>query len=239
MSQAVVQAVSSKFGDQFKSSSDFRGDDVAIVDLSVWRDVALFLRDDPALQMNHFIDLTAVDYPEREPDEDRFELVLLLRSQLKNLRVIVKTQVPDGTQVPSLSSVWRGANWAEREVFDMFGLSFAEHPDLRRILMYEEFKGHPLRKDYPIERTQPLMPYRDVAGIDKLAPFGADEGQPFGRVDWVARLSGDHQQVSPAIARQTGERGSLSESTEAGIKILVEETQATSATGPETKGPEL
>jgi NADH-quinone oxidoreductase subunit C len=92
----------------------------------------------------------------------------------------------------------------------MFGIHFAGHPDLRRILMYEEFIGHPLRKDYPIGKTQPLIPYRDVPP-SKLAPFNHTEGQPFGRIDWLARLGrrGDVA-VSPAIGVQLGERPALS-----------------------------
>jgi NADH-quinone oxidoreductase subunit C len=94
-------------------------------------------------------------------------------------------------------------------VFDLFGVRFQNHPDLRRILMYDEFVGHPLRKDYPIEQTQPLVPYRDV-GAAKLAPFGPDEGNPFGRIDWLARMAGRNQQVSPAIAVQQGQQPALS-----------------------------
>ena len=99
----------------------------------------------------------------------------------------------------------------------MFGVRFRGHPDLRRILMYEEFVGHPLRKDYPIDKTQPLVEYRDV-GPSKLAPFGADMGNPFARIDWLARLgrstTGGAQQVSPAIALQQGQKHSLSETSE-------------------------
>ena len=81
----------------------------------------------------------------------------------------------------------------------MFGIKFKGHPDLRRILLYEEFVGHPLRKDYPIDKAQPLVPYREVSEIDKLAPFGIEEGQPFARIDWESRLAGRDEQVSPAI----------------------------------------
>jgi NADH-quinone oxidoreductase subunit C len=69
----------------------------------------------------------------------------------------------------------------EREVFDMFGVIFKNHPDLRRILMYPEFEGHPLRKDYPADKIQPLIAYRDVPNIEKIAPFSVDEGMSFGR----------------------------------------------------------
>lgn len=188
------------------ASDEFRGDVRLRVDASDWTAVAELLRDDPKLAFDHFIDLTAVDYPERAPTVPRFDVVLLLRSSATNARLQVKTRVGDDQPLPTLTGVWSGTNWAEREIFDMFGIRFDGHPDLRRILMYEEFEGYPLRKDYPIERTQPLVPYRDADGVGKLFPFGLDEGQPFGRIDWTARLEGRDHQVSPAIARQTGQR---------------------------------
>src|SRR5690606_29383952 len=161
-------------------------------------------------RMDHFVELTAVDYPERE--DHRFEIILIVRSLANNHRIIVKTRLKDGEPLDTLVDVWAGANWAEREVWDMFGVSFTGHPDPRRILMYEEFEGFPLRKDYPIERTQPLVPYRDAAEIDKLPPFGPEMGQPFARLDRQSRLAGADHQVSPAIAVQTGQRRTLSDS---------------------------
>lgn len=83
---------------------------------------------------------------------------------------------------------------------------------MRRVLLYEEFEGYPLRKDYPIDRTQPLVPYRQTEGLTKLPPFGQTEGQPFNRIDWQARLAGGNKQVSPAIGVQQGQRDALSQS---------------------------
>jgi len=163
--------------------------------------------------MNHFIDLTAVDYPAREPELPRFDVILLVRSTEHNHRIRLKTQVRDGEDLDSVISIWKGADWTERECFDMFGVRFRGHPDLRRILMYDEFVGYPLRKDYPLKKTQPLIPYRDVPPA-KLAPFGDAMGNPFGRIDWLARLGGGDRQVSPAIAEQQGQRPALSASTE-------------------------
>jgi NADH-quinone oxidoreductase subunit C len=211
MSKQVIERLKEQFGDRILATSDFRGDDVARVRASDWLEVAKFLKTQCA--MNQFIDMTAVDYPEREPEEPRFDVVLFLRSFASGARVGLKTRVPDGQSLPSLVSVWAGADWAEREIYDMFGIRFDGHPDLRRILLYEEFVGHPLRKDYPIEKTQPLVPYRDnVHELSKLPPFGLDEGQPFARIDWRERLRGRDRQVSPAIAVQTGQRKALSES---------------------------
>jgi NADH-quinone oxidoreductase subunit C len=88
--------------------------------------------------------------------------------------------VRENEDCPTAIGVWPGADWMEREVWDMFGVKFAGHPDLRRILMYEEFQGYPLRKDYPANKTQPLVAYREGT-FDKLGPFLSDEGMPFNR----------------------------------------------------------
>ena len=190
MSQLVLDKLKAKFGDRILETSSFRGDDVAIVSPMDWLEVATFLRDDPACDMSMFIDITAVDYPERDA---RFDLLLFLYSLHKGHRVRLKTRLHDENadpgrpaRVKTVTSLWAAANWFEREVWDMFGIRFDGHPDLRRILMYEEFEGHPLRKDYAADRTQPLIPYRPEA-VDKLAPFRADEGMPFGRRDWSPR----------------------------------------------------
>lgn len=208
MSKKVIDRLRAELGDAIVETKEFRGEHEARVDSKNWEKAARFLRDDPALMMDHIIELTAVDYPEREPEEPRFELKLIIRSMKHNHRVRLATRVGDGAT--SLMDVWPGVNWPEREIFDMFGISFEGHPDLRRILMYEEFEGHPLRKDYPIDRTQPLVAYRDAEGIHKLAPFGDDEGQPWTRIDWAARLAGEDHSVSPAISQQTGGRKALS-----------------------------
>jgi len=161
------------------------GDDTAIVEPSRWREVALFLRDDPRLAMNMFVDLCAVDYLDAgHPDSPRFEVVCHLRSLQHAHRVRIKARVgaEDGTgaEIDSLVPVWKGADWFERETFDMMGIVFRGHPDLRRILMYPEFVGYPLRKDYPADKIQPLVPFREGT-VGKLPPFGPDEGMSFGR----------------------------------------------------------
>jgi NADH-quinone oxidoreductase subunit C/D len=132
------------------------GDDTVRIVREAWREVAQFLRDDPELRYNFLMDLTAVDYLAlgRTP---RFEVVAHLYSLAHNQRVRLKTPVPDDDpRLASLMPVWEGANWFEREIYDMFGLTFDGHPDLRRILLYEGFEGYPLRKDYPQEKEQPL-----------------------------------------------------------------------------------
>ena len=213
MSKKVLARLSKRFADRILAVDSFRGDDEALVAAADWLEVAQFLRDDPECAMDHFIDLTAVDYPEREPELPRLDVLVFVRSLSRGHRVRLKTRVRDGEELDSLTPVWLGANWTERECYDMLGVRFRNHPDLRRILLYEEFVGHPLRKDYPIQKTQPLVEYREV-GPSKLAPFGPDEGNPFGRIDWLQRMSGRNLQVSPAIAVQQGQRPALSMDTE-------------------------
>jgi NADH-quinone oxidoreductase subunit C len=117
--------------------------------------VATFLRDGPATKMEMFIDLTVVD---RFSSEPRFDVVLHLYSVSLKHRVRLYAGAPEeDPSVDTLVPVWAGANWFEREAYDLYGVRFKGHPDLRRILMYPEFVGHPLRKDYPKEKRQPLV----------------------------------------------------------------------------------
>jgi NADH-quinone oxidoreductase subunit C len=143
------------FGPVIMDSHSRCGDDTVIVPPGKIVEVSRFLKEDPELDYNVLIDITAVDYMPRDP---RFEVVYHYLSLAKLHRVRVKVPVPaDGTEVPSLTGLWCAADWLEREVWDMFGIRFSGHPDLRRILMYEGFEGHPLRKDYPIKKRQPLI----------------------------------------------------------------------------------
>jgi NADH-quinone oxidoreductase subunit C len=186
VSQRVVEIVREKFGAQILETHAQFGDDTLIVAPEAWREVARFLKTDPRTAMNQLIDLTAVDY-QNFGHAWRFEVVLHARSLNHAHRIRVKTRLVgedlDDTEtvvVDSLVSVWKGVNWFEREVFDMFGIVFRGHPRMERILMYPEFVGHPLRKDYPADRVQPLIPFRPEA-VGKLPPFGPDEGMSFGR----------------------------------------------------------
>ncbi|HEX8790182.1 MAG TPA: NADH-quinone oxidoreductase subunit C, partial [Polyangiaceae bacterium] len=176
MSQAVLEKLKARFGAAIlETHSDF-GDDTALVEAAEWKAIAKFLREDPALDFDLPVDLCGVDYPKRLP---RMEVVLHLYSVSKRHRIRLKTRVGDedmdGAELDSLVSIWAGLNWLEREVYDMSGVRFRGHPDLRRILMYPEFEGHPLQKTYPADRTQPLVPYRteEEAGVPlhKQAPF--------------------------------------------------------------------
>jgi NADH-quinone oxidoreductase subunit C len=187
MSQRVVELVQEKFGAAVVETHAQFGDDTLVVTPASWREVARFLKTDPRTAMDMFIDLTAVDY--QHAAAHRFEVVLHVRSLEHAHRIRVKTRLgvdedelgdTDTVIVDSLVPVWKGANWFEREVYDMFGIVFRGHPRMERILMYPEFVGHPLRKDYPADRIQPLVPFRPEA-VGKLPPFGPDEGMSFGR----------------------------------------------------------
>jgi NADH-quinone oxidoreductase subunit C len=160
MSQEALSRAKELLGGAVTGSHAYRGDETLVVDPKRIRDALRTLKDDPSLRMDFLIDLTAVDYLGREP---RFEVVYHLRSMTTGQRLRVKAPLAendDPDRAPEIDSVvplWAGANWLEREVWDLYGIKFVDHPDLRRILMYDEFKGHPLRKDYPKERRQPLV----------------------------------------------------------------------------------
>ena len=107
----------------------------------------LFLKTNNKCRFKQLIDITAVDYPEREK---RFKIVYLLLSHENNLRIIINEDIEEEKTVPSITKIFPSANWMEREVYDMYGVSFKDHPDLRRILTDYGFEGHPLRKDFPL-----------------------------------------------------------------------------------------
>jgi NADH-quinone oxidoreductase subunit C len=107
----------------------------------------LFLKTNDKCRFKQLIDITAVDYPK---NEKRFKIVYLLLSHENNLRIIIQANIDEKVEVPSIIKIFPSANWMEREVFDMYGVSFKNHPDLRRILTDYGFEGHPLRKDFPL-----------------------------------------------------------------------------------------
>jgi len=117
------------------------------------------LRDAPELRFDFLAEVTAVDYLPRDP---RYEVVYQLVSTSNRLRLRLKVRVPDGGAVPTVSGVWPAAGWPEREVWDMFGISIDGHPDLRRLLMPEDWEGHPQRKDYPVQIRQPPKIYEPL-----------------------------------------------------------------------------
>lgn len=128
------------------------------------------LREDPDLRLESLSDITAYDNIDRVDGTKRFVIIIQLYSHSYHVRLRLKALVGEEDSVPSLTGIWPAANWLEREVYDLFGIRFAGHPDLRRILMDERFKGHPLRKEYDIKDRQPFedsLPAR-------LAPHGPE-----------------------------------------------------------------
>ncbi len=137
-----------KYRSQYGSGLDaqtYLGQNYLAVDRSLIPDILRLLRDEE--QFDYCVDITAVHYPKREK---QFDVVWILYSFPRNERVRVKTQIADGASIPSSVSIWPTANWLEREVYDMFGITFDGHPDLKRILLPDGWKGFPLRKDYGI-----------------------------------------------------------------------------------------
>ena len=156
MDSDQIEKINSKYKGVILDSHDFRGDQTITVQKNVLIELFKFLRDDPELDFKFLMDLTAVDYLNRK--DNRFEVVYHFYSLKHNHRLRVKVPVSeDDCTIDSVSSLWKTANWYEREVWDLYGIKFNDHPDMRRILLYEEFKGHPLRKDYPINKRQPLI----------------------------------------------------------------------------------
>ncbi len=130
------------------------GDWTLITTPEHWVAVLTWLRNDPRAAFDACADLTAVDWPARE---QRFDIVITLYATTRRERVRVKIRVADQQAAPTACGVWPSANWLEREVFDMYGIPFAGHPDLRRLLMPDEWQGHPQRKDYPLEGPGELV----------------------------------------------------------------------------------
>lgn len=145
LNNELVARVRAKFGAALVEAIEDRKQAILNVECGKLGEVAQYLRDEEKFDL--LSDLTAVDWPKREK---RFDVVLNLYSFTKNERLRLKARAGDGEEVPSVSGIWPTANWLEREVFDMYGILFAGHPDLRRILLPDEWQGYPLRKDYDI-----------------------------------------------------------------------------------------
>lgn len=155
----ILAKIQEEFGDDLIQVHSQHGQDTVIVSRSALLKLANFLKDDEGLGFDCLMDVTAVDYLKRKP---RLEVVYHFFSYANLTRLRVKVPVGgEEPEVDSLTHLWSSADWYEREVYDMFGIRFRNHPDLRRILMYPEFEGHPLRKDYPIDKRQPLIGPRD------------------------------------------------------------------------------
>lgn len=162
----TLKKLRERFPASIIDTHSFRGDDTAVVKRVDVVDICRFLKESPDLSYNFLMDLTAVDYLQMgnpplsgvAQPPDRFEVVYHLYSLKYNHRVRIKAPLTEADPtIDSLTPLWAVANWLERECWDMFGIRFDGHPDLKRILLYEQFEGHPLRKDYPLTGRQPLI----------------------------------------------------------------------------------
>ena len=174
MSQKVLDALTAKFPTAVDRTESAHGDEIAWIKRDQLVEVATWLRDDAAMAFDAPVFVTAIDRLDWRPigvapshawteDKPRFEVAYQLRSVTHRHRLRLKIAVPEhDPRLPSLADVWSAFDWQERETFDMYGIRFDGHPNLRRIFMYEEFVGYPLRKDYPKEKRQPLVRRDDL-----------------------------------------------------------------------------
>lgn len=175
MSKKLITLVQKKFPDAVLDSHSRLGNDTIVIEPKDFIEIATYLRNDDATQMNFFRDLTAVDYLNRLP---RFEVVYILYSmKLKHMLTVRVLLEESSMVVPSAGGIWRIAHWMEREVWDMYGVKFEGHPDLRRVLLYDEFEGHPLRKDYNIQQSQPRVELlaRERDAVEEFKKFHQDK----------------------------------------------------------------
>jgi NADH-quinone oxidoreductase subunit C len=157
MSKVALDRLLEKFPSEVLSTHADHGDETAVLKADKLVEICQFLRDDSVTAFEMLTDLTGLDMLGiREP---RFEVVYHLYSLTKRQRLRLRVSCPsdESPVVPSVIGVWKSANWMEREAWDLYGIKFDGHPDLRRVLLYPEFEGHPLRKDYEMEKRQPIV----------------------------------------------------------------------------------
>ena len=141
----MIAKLKGQYGSGIHEASTYLGQNYMIVESAMIPEILQILRDEE--QFDYCVDITTMHYPEQEK---QFEIVWILYSFARNERIRVKTAIADGEEIPSAVPLWPAANWLEREVYDMFGIRFQGHPDMKRILLPDGWKGHPLRKDYGI-----------------------------------------------------------------------------------------
>src|SRR5881396_3179076 len=171
-SSPLVDAIKERFGDQFVKAYSFIGQNQIEVKKDRIGEIMTFLRDNDIVPFNYLVDETAVHWPKTE----EFEIVYVLYSHAKNERVRVKARIKEWEPIESVSGVWTTADWLEREVFDMFGVQYLNHPNLKRILLPEDWVGYPLRKDYNI-RLQDVEWVRKHLGIDSGQKYYVGEAR--------------------------------------------------------------
>lgn len=171
---ALLQKIKEKAGAEVLGSAEFRGDLTVTLSPGALFDTVRFLRDDPELSFDYLVDLVSIDAL-RLGRPHRFEAVYLFKSLRHGHRVQVKCCLPgEAPALPTLSGLFAVANWLEREAWDMMGIQFTGHPNLKRILNHASFEGHPLRKDYPIRQRQALAVNDNL--LDEMAKRLAEKG---------------------------------------------------------------
>ncbi len=159
--ELLIRSVKDNFRDAVLDTTVFRDEVTHLVEKSALPAICNFLKTEQSLRMNYIVDVVGVDYHPRRP---RFEVVYHLYSITHRHRLRIKVRVAEGETVPSVTSIWPGADWPEREAYDMYGIVFENHPDLKRIYLAHDWEGYPLRKDYP------LRGYKD-----RYNPYGAEK----------------------------------------------------------------
>jgi NADH-quinone oxidoreductase subunit C len=166
--QQIVEALKQKFGGSVVSTTEFRGEQTLVVKIESVKQLLKYCRDE--MSFDYLVDISSVDHFLTEP---RFEMVYELYGYSHHQHLRVKCPVSEDESVPTVSDIWPTANWHEREVYDMMGITFDGHPDLRRILMWEGYPFYPLRKDFPLAGKPSEMPEVAFTGVAPL------EGGPF------------------------------------------------------------
>jgi len=169
----IVEFIKADYGQFVLSSHRFRGDRTVTVKREGIFQIIKRLKEDPNYDFKVLTDETAVDYQDKEP---RFEVVYILSNFDKNWRIRLKVPLSEkDLTVDSAVSLFEAANWFEREIMEFFGIDFKDHPDKRKLFLYDEFKGHPLRKDYPYNKRQPLIEYLEV-GMSERNHYPGERG---------------------------------------------------------------
>ncbi len=159
MNESLIKKINEKFETDIISHLIDKDMPVFVIKKDSILRFVQFLKEDEEIQIDQVTDITAVDWYNKR--EARFDVVYHFYSYKKNHRLRVRVELnEDDAKIASISGIFKGADWFERECWDMYGIIFLNHPDLRRILLYPEFVGHPLRKDYPIDKRQPLVKLR-------------------------------------------------------------------------------
>ena len=157
----LVQKLQNNFRESVLETNVFKGEVTHVVRKEALRAICNFLKSDPELRMNYLVDVLGVDY---YPNVPRFEVVYHLYSVSRRHRVRLKVRVNEGEAVPTVADIWSAADWPEREAYDMFGIVFEGHPNLKRIYLSEDWEGHPMRKDYPLRGFK-----------DRYNPYGEEK----------------------------------------------------------------